>query len=73
MARGLFVAAGGLLSSCSAWAPERVFSVVVAHGLSCPAARGILVPQPGIEQASPAWQDGFLTTGPPGKSPETLS
>ena len=44
-------------------------SVVVAHGLSCPAARGILVPQPGIEPATPALEGGFLTIGPPGKSP----
>ena len=44
-------------------------SVLVAHGLSCPAARRILVPQAGIESAHPAlatW--GVLTTGPPVKS-----
>ena len=29
----------------------------------------ILVPWPGMAPASPALQDGFLTTGPPGKSP----
>ena len=34
----------------------------------CPVACGILVPQPGIEPASPALEDRFLTTGPPGKS-----
>ena len=28
----------------------------------------ILVPQPGIEPKYPAFQNGFLTTGPPGKS-----
>ena len=40
-----------------------------AHGLSsCPVACGILVPQPGIEPASPALEGRFLTTGPPGKS-----
>ena len=44
-------------------------SLVVAHGLSCPEACGILVPRPGIEPASPALEGGFLTTGPPGKSP----
>ena len=38
------------------------------RGLSCPAACGILVPQPGIELASPALQDQFLTNGPLGKS-----
>ena len=40
----------------------------MARGLSCPVACGILVPRPGIEPASPALQDGFLTTGPPEKS-----
>ena len=44
-------------------------SVVVAHGLSCPAACGILVSRQGIEPASPTLEGGFLTTGPPGKSP----
>ena len=38
------------------------------HGLSCPVACGILVPQPGIKPVSPALEGGFLTTGPPGKS-----
>ena len=57
------------LSSCGARVPEqvgfvvcamralllrRVSSVVVACGLSCPVACGILVPLPGIEPASPA-------------------
>ena len=44
-------------------------SVVVEHGLSCPSACGILLPQPGIECAFPALQGGVLTTGPPGKRP----
>ena len=53
-------------------------SLVVAHalpgcmqpaGLSCSVACGNLVPQPGIEPTSPASQGGFLTTGPPEKSP----
>ena len=43
-------------------------SVVAAHRVSCSAACGILVPRPGIEPESPALQDRFLTTGPPGKS-----
>ena len=64
---GSVVATRGL-SSCGARALERVGSVVAVRGLSCPAACRILVPQPGIEPASPALQDGFLTTGPPGKS-----
>ena len=44
----------------STWA-----SVVMAHGLSCPDACGILVPRPGIEPTSPALAGGFITTGPP--------
>ena len=37
---------------------------------SCgPKACGILVPQPGIKPTSSALEGGFLTTGPPGKSP----
>ena len=43
-------------------------SVVAEHGLSCPAACGILVPRPGIEPVSPVSAGGFLTTGPPGTS-----
>ena len=69
---GSVVAACGL-SSCGVWALEHVGSVVVAHGLSCPAACGILIPQPGIKPASPASEGGFLTTGPPGKSRISLS
>ena len=38
-------------------------SGVVAHGLSCPEACGILVPMSGIEPMSPALTGGFLTTG----------
>ena len=44
-------------------------SVVVAHRLSCPVARGILVPGAGLEPVPPALACRFLTTGPPGKSP----
>ena len=43
-------------------------SVLVIHGLSSPAVCEILVPRPGIELASPALQDGFLTLGPRVKS-----
>ena len=63
--------ASALLSSCDAWAPERVGSVLVARELSCPVACGILVPPPGIEPAAPALEGGFLTTGPPGKSQDS--
>ena len=31
-------------------------------------ARGILVPQPGIEPTPPALEGKILTTGPPGRS-----
>ena len=58
-------------SSCSVQALEHAGSVVVGCGLSCSAACGILVPQPGTEPTFPAPQDGFPTTGPPGKSPPT--
>ena len=37
-------------------------------GLSCSVVCGILVPRPGIEPMSPVLADGFLSTGPPGKS-----
>ena len=43
-----------------------------AFRLSCPAVCGILVPQPGIKLASPALGGEVLTTGPPGKSPQTF-
>ena len=43
-------------------------SVVMARGLSYPAACGIPVPRPEIEPVSPALEGGFITTGPPGKS-----
>ena len=42
-------------------------SVVVARGLSCSKACGILDPRPGIKPTSSALEDRFLTTGPPGK------
>ena len=41
-----------------------------ARGLSsCVVACDIEALRPGMEPASPALQDGCLTTGPPGKSP----
>ena len=77
----LFIAARGLLSTCSAWAPERAGSVVAALGLSSCGAQaldrtglvalwhmGFPVPRLGIEPMSPALEGGFLITGPPGKS-----
>ena len=73
----LLMAALGLSCSsqglhCSIWDPllwHKGFSLVVALGLSCPVACGILVPQPGIEPVSAALEGGFLTTEPPLKSP----
>lgn len=41
--------------------------LIVAGGLRCPKARGLLAPQPGFEPASPASEGGFLTTEPPRK------
>ena len=41
----------------------------VLQRLSCPKGYGIFVPWLGMELASPALEGGFLTTGPPGKSP----
>ena len=38
--------------------------IVVAHGLSCPEACGILSPGPGMEPASSALEGRVLTTGP---------
>ena len=49
-----FLGCGDRLSSCGAWA-------------SCPTTWNL--PRPGIQPVSPALADGFLTTGPPGKSP----
>ena len=46
----------------------RAGSEVATHGLSCPTACGILVPQSGIEPTSPAFKGRFLTTGSAGKS-----
>ena len=63
-----FFAASGLSCCTQHLSLRHVGSVVVARGLSCPVACGILVSRPGIKPASPALQDGFLTTGPPGKS-----
>ena len=48
-------------------------SLAVVCGLSCSEAHGVLAPLSGIQPASSsAWQGGFLTTGPPGKSKDTF-
>lgn len=46
-------------------------SPVVASGLRCSLVCGILVPRPGMETASPALENGFSTSGPSGKSPDS--
>ena len=44
---------------------------VVAQGLSCPIAHGIVLDQ-GLNLCSPALAGGSFTTGPPGKSVYTF-
>ena len=51
---------------------HRIFVVVVVHEPGCSVARGILVPQSGIEPVSPALQGRYLTTELPEKSPENM-
>ena len=40
-----------------------------AHSHAVVVVGWILVPRPGVKPTSPALHCGFLTTGPPGKSP----
>ena len=47
-------------------------SLVVACRPSCFVTCGILVPWPVIKRLSPVLQGRFLTTGPPGKSPDNV-
>ena len=56
----------GVFSCGGVQALDHMGSVVLAHGLSCPMACGILLT--GIEHMSPALASRFLTIGPPGKS-----
>ena len=49
---------------CGTWALQLWFEGLVAREIAC----GILVPQVGIEPASPALQGEFFTSVPPGKS-----
>ena len=74
---GLRIWASLLLGSNS-WAAPHLFWLcwvfvavcmlfpVVAHGLSCPMACGIFVPQPKLKPTSPLLEDGFWTTEPLG-------
>ena len=45
-----------------------VASLVVVHRLIVPWHVFHVLPRPEVEPVSPPLQDGFLTTGPPGKS-----
>ena len=75
---GSFVTAHGLFLVASSrlllWdrGSKHVGPVVAVHGLSSPAAGGILLPQPGIKLAYPALEGKFLTTGQLGKSLEQI-
>ena len=62
-----FFALLGLVAALGFLLLQSMGTVVPALRLSCPEARGILVPQPGIEPISPALESRFLTTRPPGK------
>ena len=66
------MAASGLSCGMQELSLQHTGSLVVAHGLSCPTACGILVPRPGIEPTSPALEGGLLATGPRGKSPRSF-
>ena len=48
-------------------------ALVVMHGFSCSTVCGILVSRPGTITTSPALQGRFLTTRPPGKSPNNVN
>ena len=65
-AREIVPVTGGIFR-CGARAQQ-----LLVGGLGCPAACGILVPRPGMESATPVLGGRHLTTGPPGKSPETF-
>ena len=57
-------------SSCGSWALERRLSSC-GTGLSCSTACGIFLDQ-GSNPCPPALTGRFLTTAPPGKSPQML-
>ena len=63
------MAASGLSCIMQDLSLQYADSVVVVLGFSCSLACGILVPQAGIEPVFPTLEGGFLTTGPPGKTP----
>ena len=63
----IYLAVLGLSCSTRDLSLQCTVSVVVAHRLSCSESCGMLVPQPGVKPVSPVLQDGFITTGLPGK------
>ena len=64
----VLVVALGVFTVTSSIFCYSVWTLVVASRFSCPKACGILVSHPGIEPVSPELEDGFITTGLPGKS-----
>lgn len=54
--------------NCNLRAFRHAGSVVVTGSLSCPAACGMLLPQPGIRPASAELEGRFLTSEQSGKS-----
>ena len=68
-----YLAVSGLLASRGIFSSWRLDSVVMAYGLSCSMACGILVPQPDIGPVCPALHGRFLTSGPPGKKSQEES
>ena len=50
------------------WVLVETCGIFAVHGLSHPAARGILVPRLGVEHPPPKLEGGLSTTGPPGQS-----
>ena len=57
-----------MFMSCCCFFAKRHSSFLMPFVVPCHTACGILVPWPETEPTSPALQDGFLTTGPPGTS-----
>ena len=56
----------GLCCCVRAFSSCNASSLLVAHGVSCPAARRISDPQPQIKPTSPVLERGLFTIGPPG-------
>ena len=61
-----FLAVLDLLQGAGFLQLQSACCLIVAHGLSCPAACGILVPRPGIKPHLPELQGRLLPSRPPG-------